>query len=373
MEFKKYIKQLDYMLIFLVIVLSTIGLIAIRIATNTENFIAGTSSDYIMKQMIAFTIGIVAIIIIISIDYQMFGQYWAHIFGICLVLLIIVYIPGIGKEMKGTRGWVDLIFMDLQTSEIAKIGFILAFAKLLEKRKDKLNKILDVLFLLLFISIPILLIYKQPDLGQSLVFVFIAAGMLFVAGLNMKYIYGVVISAIVGMPIMWNYFMHDYQKNRIITLFNPMNDPLGDGYHAIQSMITIGSGGIFGKGFNAENTMVKLNYLPAQWTDFIFSVISETTGFIGAFVVVILFALFLYRLLIDSRAAKDEYGTLIIIGVFFMFLFQILENIGMTIGIMPITGITLPFLSYGGSSLITNLMAIGLVLNVHMRRHHISF
>ena len=167
--------------------------------------------------------------------------------------------------------------------------------------------------------------------------------------------------------------MHDYQKKRLITFFNPANDPLGDGYHAIQSMTAIGSGGVFGKGFGAENTMTKLNYLPAQWTDFIFSVISETTGFIGAAVVVFLFGLFLYRLLKGASEAKDHYGTLIISGVFFMFLFQIVENIGMTMGIMPITGITLPFLSYGGSSIMTNMIIIGMVLNVYIRRRYIDF
>ncbi|NTW71415.1 MAG: rod shape-determining protein RodA [Eubacteriaceae bacterium] len=373
MEFIKYLKKMDYILLFTVFSLFAIGISAIRVATNTENFVAGESSTYITKQLVSFSIGIIAMLLIILLDYKTLEHYWMHIFGFAILALLLVYVPGLGIVNKGTRGWINLGFMDLQTSEIAKIGFIIAFAKLLEKRKNKLDRITDIMIPILFTIIPVFFVFIQPDLGQSLVFIVIASGMLFVAGINMKYIYGVLGAMIIGFPIMWNFFMQDYQKNRILTFLNPTLDPLGNGYHAIQSMMAIGSGQIFGKGIAAENTMTKLNYLPAQWTDFIFSVISETAGFVGATVVVLLLGLFLYRLLKDSRDAKDEFGSLIIIGVFFMFLFQVFENIGMTMGIMPITGITLPFLSYGGSSLMTNLIAVGLVLNVHMRRSHISF
>lgn len=373
MNFFKYLKRIDFTLVIVIVILFSIGLIAIRTATNIENFAGGVSSSYIIKQNVAFLIGIIGLLIIMSIDYQLLGQYWIHIYVLCIFALLIVWIPGIGVQNKGTVGWINLGIMELQTSEIAKVGFIVAFAKLLEKRKKKLDKLTDILLLLTFIAPLIGLIAIQPDLGQALVFVIIASGMVFVAGLNMKYIYTVIGSIIVGFPLLWNFYMHDYQKNRLITYIDPWNDPLGDGYHTIQSMVTVGSGGVFGKGLEAENTMAKLNYLPAQWTDFIFSVISETAGFIGGTIVVLLFGLFLYRLLKNAIEAKDEYGTLITVGVFFMFLFQIFENIGMTIGITPITGITLPFLSYGGSSLMTNLFAIGLVLNVYVRRHHISF
>jgi len=373
MEWVKYLKKMDFILLFVVFTLFSIGLMAITVATNTENFVGGNPSAFIMKQLLAFGIGLAGLLIIIAMDYKTLGQYWVHIFVLTVISLLLVFVPGLGIVNKGTRGWINLGFMDLQTSEIAKLGFIIAFAKLLEIRKNKLSHIFDVLILVGFISIPIGVVLLQGDLGQALVFVVIAAGMLFMAGIDIRYVYGVFGAIIVGFPIMWNYFMQDYQKNRIITFFNPANDPLGDGYHALQSMIAIGSGEVFGKGVSAENTMTKLNYLPAQWTDFIFSVISETAGFVGASVVVLLLGLFLFRLLKDAKNAKDEYGTLIVSGVFFMFLFQIFENIGMTMGIMPITGITLPFLSYGGSSLMTNLFAVGLVLNVHMRRHHISF
>jgi len=373
MDTLKYIKKMDFVLLSVILALFLIGLLAIRTATNTSNFVAGDSSDYMIKQSLAFAIGVFGMIVLMSINYQTLGQYWIHIYVVCIVLLLIVYIPGIGINNKGTTGWIRLGFMDLQTSEITKIGFVIFFAKLLEKRKEKLDKFKDILLLVCAVVPIIVLIAKQPDLGNALVFVVIASGMIFTAGLNIKYIYGVVLGIIVGFPLIWNFYMYEYQKHRIITFFNPTLDPLGEGYHAIQSITTIGSGGLVGKGLDAENTMTSLNYLPAQWTDFIFSVISETTGFIGATIVVVLFGLFLFRLIRDANIAKDEFGTLIIIGIFFMFLFQFVENIGMTIGVMPITGITLPFVSYGGSSLVTNLMAVGLVLNVYMRRHYINF
>lgn len=373
MEWIKNLKKADFLLLSVVLALFVIGLMAIRVATNTENFIAGTSSAYMIRQLVAFAMGMVGLVLLAMVDYKTLGEYWIHIFVLSIVVLLLVYVPGLGKINKGTRGWIDLGFMEFQTSEIAKLGFILAFAKLLDIRKDRLNKVLDVLPLVGFILIPVFFVFIQPDLGQSLVFLFIAAGMLFVAGLNIKYYVSILGAFAVGFPIFWNYFMQDYQKKRLITVFNPANDPLGDGYHALQSMITIGSGGLFGKGTQAENTMTRLNFLPAQWTDFIFSVISETAGFVGAAVVVVLLMIFLFRLLHDAKTARDNYGTLIVSGVFFMFLFQIFENIGMTMGIMPITGITLPFLSYGGSSLLTNLLAVGMVINVHMRRRQINF
>ncbi|MBF7096510.1 rod shape-determining protein RodA [Alkalibacter mobilis] len=373
MEWIKYLKKLDFFLLFIVVVLFAIGLFAINVATNTENFLAGESSSFIFRQLLAFGLGIAGMIMITMLDYKTLGQYWIHVYVISIIVLLLVYVPGLGIVNKGTRGWIDLGVMEFQTSEIAKLGFIISFAKLLDIRKNKLDKLSDVLLLVGFILVPVLFVFIQPDLGQSIVFLFTAAGMLFIAGLNMKYYYSLIGVFIIGFPIFWNYFMQDFQKNRIITVFNPASDPLGEGYHALQSMITVGSGGLFGKGVAAENTMTKLNYLPAQWTDFIFSVISETAGFIGASLVVLLLFTFLFRLLKDAKTARDEFGTLIISGVCFMFMFQIFENVGMTMGIMPITGITLPFLSYGGSSLMTNLLAVGMVLNVNMRRHQINF
>ncbi|RBP46707.1 rod shape-determining protein RodA [Garciella nitratireducens] len=368
---KKLLKNLDISLLLNVVLLVVIGFISIYAAT--QSFGTEKSFSFVLTQAVAFVLGIIAIGVIISIDYHQFGLYWKIIYAICILMLIAVLIPGVGKVNKGARGWIDLGIVEMQPAELAKIGIIITFAKLLDSRQGNLNTLKDLTVPLLHIGIPIILIMLQPDLGNALVFMVIAGGMLFVAGINMKFIWGSIVALVVSFPILWNFVLLNHQKNRLITFINPYNDPLGEGYHVIQSMLAVGSGQITGKGLFQEDTMTNLNYLPEQWTDFIFSVIAELTGFIGAAFVVILFAFFLHRLLYLSRIAKDDFGSLIIIGIFFMYLFQVVENIGMTIGLMPITGITLPFISYGGSSLLTNMIAVGLVLNITMRRHKIKF
>lgn len=368
---RKLLKNFDIPLFINVLVLVIMGLIAIFAAT--QNFGPAQSMKFVTVQSVAFLLGLIAMAIIISIDYSQFGYLWKIIYAITILMLIAVLIPGIGKLREGARRWIDLGILEMQPAEFAKIGIIITFAKILENREEKLNTIKDMLIPVLHIGIPIILIWRQPDLGNALVIIVITLGMLFVAGINMKFIYGSMVTLLVSFPILWNFILYPHQKKRLITFINPYSDPLGDGYHVIQSMLAVGSGKITGKGLMAEETLTNLNFLPEQWTDFIFSVISELTGFVGSAIIVIVFTLFLLRLLRLSKIAKDQFGTLIITGVFFMYLFQIVENIGMTIGLMPITGITLPFVSYGGSSMLTNMMAIGLVLNVTMRRHRIKF
>ncbi|HHT50147.1 MAG TPA: rod shape-determining protein RodA [Eubacteriaceae bacterium] len=368
---RKILKNFDIPLFLNVLALVIMGFIAIFAAT--QNFGPTQSMRFVTVQAIAFLLGLVAMAIIISIDYSQFGYFWKIIYIITILMLIAVLIPGIGKLRDGARRWIDLKVLEMQPAEFAKIGIIITFAKILENREEKLNTIKDLLIPAIHIGIPIILIMLQPDLGSALVFVVIGLGMLFVAGINLKFVYGGILAFLVSFPVLWNFILFPHQKKRLITFINPYSDPLGDGYHVIQSMLAVGSGQVTGKGLMAEETMTNLNFLPEQWTDFIFSVISELTGFIGSAIIVIAFTLFLIRLLRLAKIAKDQFGTLIITGVFFMYLFQIVENIGMTIGLMPITGITLPFISYGGSSMLTNMMAIGLVLNVTMRRHRIKF
>ena len=367
MRLKNGYKNLDYGLIISVLILFAIGMISIFTATNVEGLANTGAEIYIIKQGISFIIGCVIIFFLIRSDYNLFADHWKWIYGISLLVLLIVFIPGVGTTNMGTTGWINLGFFEVQTSEIAKMGFILAFAKILELRYDRLDCAEDLIVPVAFILPPTILMILQPDFGQALVILIIALGMLFVAGFNIRYFYGLFLFSFIAIPTAW-FFALDYQKARILSFFHPEADPLGTGYHAIQSKITIGSGELFGRGLATQGTMTKLDFLPAQWTDFIFSVISETAGFIGAALVILLFVFFMWRLLRGARLAQDMYGTLVIFGVFFMFLFQITENIGMTIGLLPITGITLPFISYGGSSLIINMIAVGFVLNIYRRR-----
>ena len=276
------------------------------------------------------------------------------------------------NRVRGARSWIDLGFSSIQPSEFAKIGVIISFAKFLENREKKLQTVKDIILPAVFVGVPTALVLTEPDLGGAMVFLSIFAGMVFAAGISYRLILLGIAAGIAAIPPAWMFLLEEHQKTRLLVFMNPGIDPLGGGYHVIQSMIAVGSGRLLGKGLY-QGTQNKLDFLPAQHTDFIFSVLGEELGFVGAVVLIFFLFLMLYRILDAARQAKDRFGYLIVIGVLSMFTFQIFENIGMTIGIMPITGLTLPFVSYGGSSLLANMLAIGLVINVGMRRQRINF
>lgn len=364
---RKLLRNIDTGIVITTIILIIIGIVGIASATQLAS---GGSPKHVTIQGVAFVLGIIAVVLLLLIDYNSFGDMQTAIYVINILLLLSVF--ALGKEIKGAKSWIDLGPVNFQPSELVKIGFILAFAKHLEARKDKLNSIKDIAISVMYMIVPIALIQLQNDTGTVLVFLFISAMMFFAAGINYKYIIGAVGAFILSTPLLWFFALQPYQKNRIKVFLNPELDPRGSGYHVIQSKTAIGSGQFFGEGlFNG--TLNNNGFIPERHTDFIFSVLGEELGFIGAVFVVILFMILLLRCIHIAKAAKDTYGMLICVGVTGMYLFHVLENIGMTIGIMPVTGIPLPFVSYGGSSLITNLLAIGLVINVGMRRQVIRF
>lgn len=363
---RKLIKNIDLGIVISTMLLIIYGMIAISSATHVTS---GGSIGVLKVQIVAFILGIMGILLILLIDYKTFGDNYMLIYGTNIFLLILVLI--IGFSTKGTKGWIDLGPVNMQPSEIVKLGYILTFAKYLEKKKDNLNRLIDVLPAMLHLGLIIGLILLQPDFGTALVFIFISIFMLFAAGINYKIVAGAFGAFLISLPVIWK-FLKGYQKNRILVFFNPELDPMGAGYHVIQSETAIGSGQFMGKGL-FKGTQNNLGFIPERHTDFIFSVIGEELGLIGALVLLILFMWLLLRCIHIAKVSKDDYGMLICIGITSMFLFHILENIGMTIGLMPVTGIPLPFISYGGSSLLTNMAAIGLVLNVGMRRQVIRF
>lgn len=364
---KKLLRNIDPGIVITTTILVIVGMIAIASATQ---LMSGGDSKYITIQGVAFILGIIAIALLLLIDYNSFGDMQTPIYIINILLLLSVFV--LGEEHKGAKSWIDLGPVNFQPSEIVKIGFILAFAKHLEARKGKLNTITDIAISLAYIATPIALIQLQNDTGTVLVFLFISAIMFFAAEINYKYIIGAVGAFVLSTPLLWFFALQDYQKNRIKVFLNPELDPRGSGYHVVQSKTAIGSGQFFGEGlFNG--TLNNNGFIPERHTDFVFSVLGEELGFVGAVFVVILFTILLLRCIHIAKVAKDTYGMFICVGITAMYLFHVLENIGMTIGIMPVTGIPLPFISYGGSSLITNLLAIGLIINVGMRRQVIRF
>ena len=364
----KLIKQLDWKLIIIVLAIFSFGMVMLSSATH-----ANETGNYaqLYKQGLSFMLGIGMIICILIFDYNFIGKYYKELYVISLILLVVVLIPGIGASRGGARSWLKLGPLDLQTSEIVKLTFIISYAKIVESKKGKLNNLKEIIPLLIYAFPFIGLLFAQPDLGTAIVFSCIIMAMLFTAGLDLKIIKRTIIIVLVSLPIMYM-MMAPHQKQRIEAFLHPDDPSYTGNYQVIQSMIAIGSGGFTGKGLYNGSQNQK-GFLPVQESDFIFAVIGEELGVWGMALVIGLYALFLIRLLYIAREAKDFYGTLIVIGVIGMFAYQIIQNIGMTVALIPVTGVTLPFISYGGSSLLTSLANLGLVLNVSMRKKKINF
>ena len=366
--FTEIIKKYDKLLMFLFFAAVIIGLIFIYSATRSM----GGNLKYIIVQSIGLFIGIALMFIITYIDYEDLTDLWKFFAGVSLFLLCLVLIIGIGAESTGTKGWIRFGSIGIQPAEIVKICFIITFAKHLDTIKHDINYIKNVFLMLLHLAIPLGLILAQPDFGSAMVFVFIFVIMVFVANIDWRYILSAVgISGVIG-TIAWFFFLESYQKNRIYALFNPEAAAESYGYHVVQSKIAIGSGQVTGKGL-LNGIQTQLGYLPEKHTDFIFSVIGEEGGIIMCMITTLILMGMILRCIKTAREAKDELGSFICMGVAAMWLFHTFENIGMTLGIMPVTGIPLPFISYGGSSVMTNCMALGLVLNVYMRRKTLTF
>ncbi|SHJ89741.1 rod shape determining protein RodA [Geosporobacter subterraneus DSM 17957] len=365
---RKLIKNIDSGLIMIVLILFMISLVIISSATHVMQ--EGLTRQ-VKVQTVAFCLGIIAVAIIFFFDYNTFGEFYTWIYGLSILMLLLVYVPGVGKIQAGARSWINLGPVDFQPSELVKILFVLSFAKFLENKQQNINTFKGLISVAAFAAPPLVLILKEPDLGTAMVLSIIIIGMLFVAELDYKIIGMGLLAGIISMPLAYK-FMAPHQRIRIDAFLNPSDPTLPGNYHVIQSKIAIGSGQLFGKGLY-QGTQNNFNFLPVQETDFIYAVLGEEFGFVGGAFVLIMYFMFLYRMIRIAKMAKDTYGALIVTGITSMFAFQIFENIGMTMGVMPVTGVTLSFLSYGGSSIVTNMIALGIVLNVGMRRMKIKF
>ena len=311
------------------------------------------------------------IVFILVFDYNFLGQYYKEMYVASVVLLTIVLIPGIGAIRGGARSTLDLGPLDLQTAEVVKFTFILSYAKIVELKKGRMDNLKDIIKLLMYAAPIIGLLIAQPDLGTAIVFCCIIAGIIFTAGIDYKILRKVIIACVIILPLVY-LSIDEYQQNRILGFLHPEDTSLQGNYQVMQSNIAIGSGGFTGKGL-FKGTQNQEDFLPIQDSDFIFAVVGEELGVIGMVALISLFAYFLYRMLKISAESKDEYGALVVVGVTSMFAYQIIQNIGMTVSLIPVTGVTLPFISYGGSSVLTSMSSLGLVLNVCMRRKKINF
>lgn len=365
--FKREWKNLDKVLLLVCILIVGISLCIIGSATHINKGVL--NFDFVAKQGAAFVIDFLIIIFFSHYDYAKLKKYMKPLYSINLLMLVAVMF--VGTSALGAQRWIQLGPITIQPSEFSKLIMIVCMAAMLSEKVGHVRTVKSVLPFALFTGIPFLLVLKQPDLGTSLVFLAIALGMLFVAKIKLSMLRNLFIIGVVLAPIGWH-FLKDYQKSRITVFLNPNSDPLGAGYHIIQSKIAIGSGMLFGKGL-FEGTQSQLNFLPENHTDFIFSVIGEELGFLGCVFLLFLYFVLIYRGLMIARECKDPFGMLLATGIISMWAFQVLVNVGMTCGIMPVTGIPLPFMSYGVSALTTNMMSLGILLSVYMRQQTMIF
>lgn len=365
---KRHFSHLDYALIASVVFLTVAGLFFIYSAT-----LSSESMRKFTVQLLAAVLGIGFMLVFSFIDYRVLKSYANHIYIGSILLLVFVLIFGSGREETGANSWIRFGGIGIQPSELVKIAFAVAFSSKLSAAKEagKLNDLKEVLKLTAYFAGVTGLVILQNDTGTALVFTFMFAVMFFVAGLSLKYIFSALGAVCLLLPLAW-LIMAPYQRNRILVFFNPELDPTGAGYQVLQSKIAVGSGELLGRGF-LNGPQNQLSLLPEKETDFIFATIGEEFGFLGCAIVVILLFLLVFRIFSISKNAKDDTGSLICVGLGAMFLFHIIENVCMCLGLLPVTGIPLPFLSYGGSSLATSFLACGLILNISKVSKELSF
>ena len=384
---KRTLRNLDFLFIFITFLLLAASLFILSTASISVD--KANPLHYVVVQTYWIISGIFIAVIVAAIDYQKWRQFRWWIYGLNLALLFAVIL--FGHSAKGATRWIPITSsFSIQPSEFAKIFIIITFADFLAHRKGKLDNFRDFILPFLFVLVPMLLIFKQPDLGTTLVFAAIFIGMMFVAGANPWKFGGLLLGGvcIIGIAL-WLHFatnlpgwlhwaqgiplpMQDYQLKRLTIFVNPAADKSGDGFHILQSLWAIGSGELWGKGYRM-GTQGQLNFLPEHHTDFIFSVVGEEFGFVGTITLLFLFLIFILRSISIALKARDPFGMLIATGVISMFTFHILVNVGMTSGIMPVTGIPLPLISYGGSAMWSNMASVGLLLSVNLRRQRLMF
>jgi rod shape determining protein RodA len=350
--------HIDWAMMAALMALCAIGLVQIYSATGGPTAIFNT-------QVYGIFLGMIALIVCLSIDYRSLADKSHFIyFGI---LALLVYVLLFGVVRGGSRRWIDLGPFNLQPSEFAKATVALVLAKFFgESRRGAMTRG-DLVIAGALTALPFLIIARQPDLGTAVTLLPVLFFVAYVAGMPMRIIGILTLVGVLAAPIAWRFGLQDYQKERISTFLDPSQDAKGAGYQQIQARITVGSGGLWGKGFQ-EGTQGQLRFLPVAHNDFIFSVLAEEHGFSGVIVTLGLYLFVILRALESARLAKDRLGAYLVLGVLASFTFQVLYNITMSAGLAPVKGLTLPLMSYGGSSMIATLAGFGLILNVRMRR-----
>lgn len=369
----RFLKRFDFLLLIITICLVFFGMVMVKSATMS---LSAGSFRYLKTQMIAFALGSVVVIVLLLIDYEIYGYFYIPIYVISNILLIAVLLFGHGAEQWGANNWLRIGPINFQPSELAKFGLIISLSKYIDKNKEKINEPFTLFKILAFALLPVALIIAQRDNGTALVFMFFIIIMIFSSGLSYKYILPFIVIGVLVLIagiVFLAFYLDDYVigdnyvLDRFMMFLYPEMDPAGKGYQVLQSKLAIGSGQLYGRGLfmGVQN---QFGFLPTKETDFIFAVVGEELGFVGGISLIVLYAALLLRLIYIAKNARDTFGSLIVIGIMGMFLFHILQNVGMTMGLLPVTGIPLPFVSYGGTFMLMNMFSIGLVLQVGLHR-----
>ncbi len=370
MELRTYLRHFDYALLAAVLGLIVYGMIIIYSATRSDPNLS-SPYYYVKIQAVAAIIGAVLLIIFALLDFRGLRAYRLHMYAGIIGFMLLVFI--VGAAARGGQRWIGLGFINLQPSEIAKIVMILVISAFLAGRQRGDLDSHTTLLAIGYVMIPALLVFLQPDFGTALVLVAVTAALLFVYGTRMLHFLVIAVALAAGLllvlgalPAIGIHLLKSYQIDRLLVFLHPGNDPGGAGFQLLQSKIAVGSGMLTGKGLY-HGTQTQLNFLPEHHTDFIFSVLGEELGFLGVAVLLALYVVVIWRGLRIAIISESMFGSLVAAGIVSMLVFQVFVNIGMTVGIMPITGIPLPFMSYGGSSMVANLIAVGLLESVHIR------
>jgi rod shape determining protein RodA len=355
--------HLDWPLLSAILALTVLGLATVY--SVKWDVVNDRPGGEFWKQLYAVPVALVALVACLLVDYRTLAQRSLFIYG--GLILALIYVAVAGDVRFNARRWVDLGGFSLQPSEFGRISVALVLAAIYGESRRKMRSAGDFAIGAAVFALPFWLIMRQPDLGTAVTLLPVLGGVFFLAGMRLKW---VAIAGLVGLllaPVAWNYVLEDYQKDRIETFLDPSNDPRGKGYQQIQAKVTVGSGGLLGKGFR-EGTQAGYGFLPVAHNDFVFSAFAEEQGFVGVLLALGLFLFVIVRGLDAARLAKDRVGAFLVVAILSGFTFQVLYNITMSAGLAPVKGLTLPLMSYGGSSLVATFAAFGLILNVRMRR-----
>lgn len=359
LAFSQKIRQINWVLILIVVAAATIGVAMLYSAAD------GSWDPWAARQIIRFTVGLVILVTIALVDLRFWWRYAYLLFGILLALLLAVEVAG--TTGMGAQRWINLGVIKLQPSELMKIGLILALARYFHGvSMENVRRIPYLVIPLLLVALPSILVLKQPDLGTALFLVLIGVTVFFIAGVRIwKFVLALAATG-VAIPIVWS-MLRTYQQKRILTFFNPEIDPLGAGYHILQSKIALGSGGVFGKGF-MQGSQSHLNFLPEKQTDFIFTMMAEEFGMVGGLTLLGLYTLILVYGFAISMRSQSHFGRLLAMGLTAMMFLYVFINIAMVMGLIPVVGVPLPLISYGGTAMLTQMVGIGFLINVNLHR-----